>query len=82
MKLDLSALPDNVDALQSLVRDLAGELNAERLRTEQLQARLAKLQRMQFGRSSEKIAAEIAQIELALGIADISQFTPPPPPKG
>jgi transposase len=66
MKLDLSALPDNVDALQSLVRDLAVELNAERLRTEQLQARLVKLQRMQFGRSSEKIATEIAQIELAL----------------
>lgn len=66
MKLDLSALPDNVDALQSLVRDLATELNAERFRIEQLQARLAKLQRMQFGRSSEKIATEIAQIELAL----------------
>jgi len=66
MKLDLSALPDNIDALQSLVRDLATELNAERLRIEQLQARLAKLQRMQFGRSSEKIATQIAQIELAL----------------
>ena len=66
MKIDLTSLPKDVDALQALVRDLAGELTAERLRVEQLQMRLAKLQRMQFGRSSEKIAQEIAQIELAL----------------
>jgi transposase len=36
------------------------------LEVEKLKAQLARLRRMQFGRSSEKIAREIAQLELAL----------------
>ncbi len=59
MKLDLSALPKDVDALHALVREQATLI-------EQLTAQLAKLRRMQFGRSSEKIDREIAQLELAL----------------
>ncbi len=42
------------------------ELTGARLQIEQYKAQLAKLRRMQFGRSSEKIAAEIGQLELIL----------------
>jgi len=42
------------------------ELTGARLRIEQYQAQLAKLRRMQFGRSSEKLDAQITQLELML----------------
>ena len=41
-------------------------LLAKALEVEKLKVQLARLRRMQFGRSSEKIAREIAQLELAL----------------
>lgn len=66
MKDDSAALPTDVEALQVLVRELAAELQSERLKIEQLKAQLAKLKRMQFGRSSEKLDAAIAQLELLL----------------
>ena len=40
--------------------------NAHRLIAERLKIQLARLRRMQFGSSSEKIAREIEQLELAL----------------
>ena len=42
------------------------ELTGARLQIEQYKAQLAKLRRMQFGRSSEKLDAQIAQLELML----------------
>ena len=66
MKLDLSALPTDIEALQKLVREQAALLQSKDLEIERLTARLDKLKRMQFGRSSEKIAGEIAQLELLL----------------
>jgi transposase len=42
------------------------ELTGAKLRIEQYQAQLAKLRRMQFGRSSEKLDTQIAQLELLL----------------
>ncbi|HEY0281853.1 MAG TPA: IS66 family transposase [Rhizomicrobium sp.] len=66
MKLDLSALPRDVEALQNLVREQAALLQSKDLEIERLTARLDKLRRMQFGRSSEKITNEIEQLELLL----------------
>jgi transposase len=73
MKLDLSALPYDVETLQSLVREQAAvidakeiELHSKRFEIERLTAQLAKLKRMQFGRSSEKLDREIEQLELLL----------------
>jgi transposase len=66
MKVDLAALPTDVDALHGLVHALVGELKARELRVEQLEARIARLQRLQFGRSSEKRTQEIEQLQLAL----------------
>lgn len=66
MKLDLSDLPTDVEALQKLVREQAALLQSKDLEIERLTARIAKLRRMQFGRSSEKLDAEIEQLELLL----------------
>jgi transposase len=66
MKLDLSALPDTVEALQMLVREQGVLLQSKEIEIERLTAQLARLKRMQFGRSSEKLDREIEQLELLL----------------
>lgn len=57
MDIDLAALPDEVDALQRLVRDLAAERESERNGLAEAQAEIErlklivhKLQHSQFGR--------------------------------
>ncbi len=52
-------LPDEIDVLKRIVIE-------QRARIEALTLFIAKLRRMQFGRSSERIGEEIAQLELAL----------------
>ena len=54
-----SELPDEIDVLKRIVIE-------QRARIEALTLFIAKLRRMQFGRSSERIGEEIAQLELAL----------------
>jgi len=66
MDIDLAALPDDTQALKALVHALAGEVKAKSLKIAQLEARIAKLKRLQFGQSSEKLAREIEQLELEL----------------
>ena len=66
MQIDLTNLPSDTKALQALVRVLAGDVKSKGLLIEQLKAQIAKLRRMQFGKSSEKIDHEIAQLELQL----------------
>jgi transposase len=63
------------------------ELTGARLRIEQYQAQLAQLRRMRFGRSSEKLDARIAQLELMLEDrrswrAKASRSSAPPWPTG
>jgi transposase len=72
-------MPEAIDPVQEIaeLRALLAEREAElataraeltgaKLRIEQYQAQLAKLRRMQFGRSSEKLDARIEQLELLL----------------
>ena len=73
MEIDFANLPEDTDALKALVLTLTGEnaglradVKANALKIAQLEARIAKLRRLQFGRSSEKIAREIEQLELEL----------------
>ena len=66
MDIDLTNLPSDTEALQALVRVLAGDVKNKGLLIEQLKAQIAKLKRMQFGKSSEKIDRQIAQLELQL----------------
>ncbi len=70
MALDISALPEEVRALiaaqaATIARQQA-ELSDRQKLIARLQAQLAKLRRMHFGRSSERLNTEIAQLELAL----------------
>jgi len=60
---DLRTLLADREAELAVVR---AELTGARLRIEQYKAQLAKLRRMQFGRSSEKLDLQIQQLELML----------------
>jgi len=66
MEIDLANLPSDTAALQALVRQLSGAVKSQGLKIAQLEARIAKLKRLQFGQSSEKLAREIEQLELEL----------------
>jgi len=66
MSIEPSALPDDVEQLKQLVM-------AQRVELEHLKLLIAKLRRMQFGRSSEKLDRQIAQGELQLEELEISQ---------
>jgi transposase len=61
---DLNALP--VDALRALILAQHEQLISREREIEHLQLLLAKLQRMQFGRKSEKLERQIEQLELRL----------------
>jgi transposase len=66
MATETAPLPDDIEQLQQLVM-------AQRLELEHLKLLIAKLQRMQFGRSSEKLDRQIGQRELELEELEISQ---------
>src|SRR5208283_5493479 len=80
MTVDLESLPDDVETLKELLRahrallasrDIEAKLS--RMEIEKLRLELAKLRRMKFGRSSEKIAQQIAQLELMLEELEASE---------
>jgi transposase len=71
MDVDLAALPDDVDALHRLIRDLAVDRAGERSALSEAQAEIErlrlivqKLQRLQFGRRAERLDGD--QLELCL----------------
>jgi transposase len=71
MDIDLSALPDDVETLQNLVRSLAAErtaLSDAQAEIERLNLIIKKLQRSQFGRRAERIDDE----QLQLGLEDLN----------
>ena len=77
MAAPASTLPTDVAALQAMVLAQRSELTtaragimAQRFEIEALKARLAKLLRLSFGRSSEKLRQQIEQLELTLGDID------------
>ena len=61
---DLNALP--ADALRALILAQHEQLISREREIEHLRLLLAKLQRMQFGRKSEKLERQIEQLELRL----------------
>jgi len=61
---DLNLLP--AEALKALVRAQHEQLLWRENEIEHLKLLIAKLQRMQFGRKSEKLARQIEQLELRL----------------
>src|SRR3990167_869853 len=74
MEVDLAALPQDVDALHRLIRNLAAQrageqkaLSAAQLEIERLRLIVQKLQRLQFGRRSERLDGD----QLELGLEDV-----------
>lgn len=67
MQLDLNNLPSDPELLQRLVRDIATAIDHRDTEIERLKSIIKKLQRMQFGRSSERMDSD----QLALGLEDI-----------
>ena len=78
--VDYDSIPDDVDSLRRLLRERSAErdlayeaLKIKTLEVEKLKMQLAKLRRMQFGRSSEKLDGQIAQLELAIEELEASE---------
>lgn len=67
MRLDLDNLPSDMGLLHQLVRDMAAVVATRNDEIERLQAIIKKLQRMQFGRSAERLDPG----QLALGLEDL-----------
>src|SRR5580658_1166820 len=68
-----AALPTDVETLQELLRaargtvdSLSAQLRSRDVLIEQLKLQLARLKRMKFGRSSEQLDAQVAQLEFGL----------------
>lgn len=66
MTTDHDDLPDDVQALKQMVREHRALLDTRSREIESLKLLIAKLKRMQFGRSSERLARQLEQLELAL----------------
>lgn len=84
MLTDSQDLPSDVAALRALILAERAERHAEQvaqtaelvakqIEIEHLRAMLAKLRRQRYGRSSEKLDAEIDQLELTLEDAEVGQ---------
>lgn len=67
MQLDLNNLPTDTALLHRLVRDIATVIDHKDSEIERLQSIIKQLQRMQFGRRSERIDSD----QLALALEDI-----------
>ena len=64
--IDLNSLPDDVASLQELVLAQRAIMATHKVEIDLLKHQLARLRRMKFGRSSEKIGQQIEQLELLL----------------
>ena len=86
------SLPNDVESLKKLlsaahdqVQRLSAQLHSRDLLIEKMKLQLAQLKRMRFGRSSEQLDAQIAQLELSLeeleaNVAEATPVTAAPPP--
>ena len=70
-------LPNDVDALKRLVLEQRAALASNTIEIEHLKLVIAKLRRLQFGRSSEKLTREIDQLELRLEELQTAQAQAP-----
>ena len=80
LKQRIADLPQDVESLQALVRELRSELTGASLLNEKLKLQIARLKRMTFGSSSEKDKALLAQYELELEELETTQGQCEAPP--
>lgn len=79
MELNPASLPNDVAALRAIVLAQHAELSGQRDLIARLRLQLARLRRMQFGRSSERLGREADQLELALEELEADAPTPAAP---
>ena len=72
---DAHDLPNDIDHLKRLVLEHRSRVQAQQLEIERLKIQLSRLRRWKFGRSSEQLDLQIAQIELTLQV--LQAVTPP-----
>ncbi len=87
MRAAADRLPDGIEALKRLVREREAQLEIARHNErahltliEHLKLQIARLKRMQFGRSSEKLNAQIEQLELIVEDLEEEQARTEPEP--
>src|SRR5215472_5127928 len=66
-------LPDDIAALKQIIADMARDAVVAQTEIARLQFQLARYRRAEFGRSSEKLARDIAQLELAIETVETDQ---------
>jgi transposase len=77
--LDVHDLPNDVEQLKRLVLEHRSHAQTQQLEIERLKIQLSRLRRWKFGRSSEQMELQIAQIELTLEV--LQAATPQPAPE-
>jgi transposase len=80
-------LPEDIESLKRLVIEHAAALDAanallasRQVEIDRLKLQIKQLQRMKFGRSSEQLDAQIAQLEFKLEELESQEASVPPPP--
>jgi transposase len=67
------ALPDDIAALKRIIAEMARDAVSARAEIARLKFQLARYRRAEFGRSSEKLARETEQLELAIEALETDQ---------
>lgn len=73
MTIAPESLPDDIAALKRIITDMAQDAVAARAEIARLKFQLARYRRAEFGRSSEKLAHEVEQLELAVEALEADQ---------
>jgi transposase len=72
-----SDLPDDIESLKQLVLAQRVELASNKVHIEHLKLQIARLRRAQYGRSSEQLDEQIAQLEFTLEELEIQEASLP-----
>ena len=73
MTIAPESLPDDIAALKRIIADMALDATTAKAEIAKLKFQLARYRRAEFGRSSEKLAREVAQLELAIESLETDQ---------
>ena len=73
MTITPESLPDDIAALKRIVAEMARDAVSAQAEIAKLKFQLARYRRAEFGRSSEKLAREVEQLELAIESLETDQ---------
>jgi len=73
MTIATENLPDDIAALKQIIAGMARDARVAQTEIAKLKFQLARYRRAEFGRSSEKLARDIAQLELAIETVETDQ---------